>query len=294
MTSLVTALRPPAPLSRDRQRAVLMAALLTVLVEIAVLLGVFPYLNIGRSTMPISVFSSAVVLALLGRRAFGHRARPGHAEPFWLAAIVGITFGAVMLDHTHNLLDVPGIAIAALGEEVVYRFAVPVLVASILVSLKVRTQPARVIGYAVGATWFVLLPWHRAQMNDAAQVLPFIAFAALAAVVAYRSGSILATGAVHTVMNMLTVLTYTGDISRVTRSAALGCLLVLLISTYGLRRTTAAPTTTPAPLPAGGPAPSTNGAVIDLRDGVLHSHIDAEGQATPLIESDPAEVRQDH
>ena len=32
----------------------------------------------------------------------------------------------------------------------------------------------------------------------------------------------LATGAVHTGMNMLTVLTYTGDISRVTRSAALG------------------------------------------------------------------------
>jgi len=263
-------MRPPAPLTRVRQQEVLLAALAVVVLEIGVLVGVLPYLTIGRAIMPVSVLAAGVVLLLLGRRAFGRRTTPGHTEPFWVAATIGLAFGAVLLARAHHLIDVVGIGIAAMGEEVVYRFAVPALVAAVLVALKVSTRPARIAGYAVGATWFVLLPWHRAQMTDATQVLPFIAFAALAALVAYRSGSIAATGAVHTVLNMLTVLVYGGDVSRLTRSLALACLLILLVATYGvLSAKRPVPTIAPAVDPAVIDLTTrADAVVIDLRDSV--------------------------
>jgi hypothetical protein len=260
---------------------VLITSLVVVLSEIAGLMGLLPTVDLGRMTMPASVFPGAVLLAILGHRAFGRALRREAVDPFWASALAGIAFGAVMLLHAGHLIDAPAMLMAAVGEEVVYRLAVPAVVAAILISWRVPVKPARITGFALAAVWFVLLPGHRMQMHDAAQVLPFIAFAALAAVVAYRSGSILATGAVHTVMNMLTALVLGGEIGRISRSVASACLLMLLVSAYGLVRNRPGVDEEPV------------GLVIDLREGVEPSVTHVDGTVVPLREPVPADDRAD-
>ena len=181
-----------------------------------------------------------VVLAMLGRRAAGRARDLDAAAVYWVTALAGICLSTILLDREGHLLDSLAIVLAALDEEIVYRFAVPTVVAGILLVFHVPSRPSRVVGLVVAGVWFVLLPGHRDQVHRAADVLPFIAFATLAAIVVYRSGSILATTATHAVMNMLTIIAFGGAMSQATRSVATAVLLLLLVSSYGFARPRAA------------------------------------------------------
>lgn len=287
MTSLIAPARPVRPLTRDQQRIVIIGALVVVCTEILGLMGVLPQFDIGRMTLPFSVIPGAVLLGLLGRRAFGRPTSPEGALPLWVASILGMGFGTVLLARAGHLIEAPAVLVAAVGEEVVYRFAVPSVVAAVLLAWKVPVKPARIAGFAVAAVWFVLLPGHRMQVDGLIEILPFVAFAALSAVVAYRSGSIAATGAVHTVMNMLAILVLGGDVGQSARAVAVGCLLVLLVSAYGLSQSR--PATVAAGAVAAEPSldltrPLDADVVIDLRDGVTPTVTNPDGVVTSLVE----------
>jgi hypothetical protein len=247
---------PPRALTRSRRKFVLVAALVTALVEIAGLMEVVPRINLGRLVISPSVIPAAIVLGLLGRRIAGRARDIDAAAMYWLTAGAGLILSMVLLDREAHLGDWFAIVIAAVDEEVVYRFAVPTIVAAILVVFHVSSRPSRVTGLVVAAIWFVLLPGHRAQWHTAADIAPFVAFAALSAIVVYRSGSILATAATHAVMNMFTIIAFGGDMSRPARSIATAVLLILLVSGYGFVR----------PRSAERP-PEDSDTVIDLRDG---------------------------
>ena len=205
---------PPRALTRSRQKVVLVTAFVTGLVEIAGLLGILPRFRVGRLLLSPSIVPALVVLAMLGRRAAGRARDIDAAAVYWVTALAGICFSTILLDRDGHLLDSLAIVLAALDEEIVYRFAVPTVVAGILLVFHVPSRPSRVVGLVVAGIWFVLLPGHRVQMHSAADVLPFIAFATLAAIVVYRSGSILATTATHAVMNMLTIIAFGGAMSQ--------------------------------------------------------------------------------
>jgi hypothetical protein len=153
------------------------------------------------------------------------------------------------------------------------------VVSAILLSFRVPTRPARVAGLVVAAIWFVLLPGHQQQVETFVDVLPFVSFAALSAVVVYRSGSLLATTATHAVMNMLTIISIGGDMSRPARSVTTAVLLLLLLTGYGFVR----PKRTE-------PTSGDGETVIDLRDGVPPSVTSGGGPAVPVLQ--PAPVRE--
>jgi hypothetical protein len=247
---------PPRPLTRSRQKVILVASLVTALVEIAGLMDVLPHISLGRLVISPSIFPAFFVVGLLGRRIVGRARDINAAATYWLTAGAGLFLCLVLLDREGHVVDWLAIVIAALDEEIVYRFAVPAIVAAVLVVFQVPSRPSRVTGLVVAAVWFVLLPGHRMQWHTPADVAPFIAFAALSALVVYRSGSILATAATHAVMNMLTIIAFGGDMSRPARSLATGVLLILLVSGYSFVR----------PGRAEQP-PEGDGTVIDLRDG---------------------------
>jgi CAAX prenyl protease-like protein len=277
---------PPRALTRSRQKVVFMTAFVTGLVEIAGLLGILPRFRVGRLLLSPSIVPALAVLAMVGRRAAGRARDIDAAAVYWVTALAGICFSTILLDREGHLLDSLAIVLAALDEEIVYRFAVPTVVAGILLVFHVPSRPARVVGLVVAGSWFVLLPGHRDQMHSAADVLPFIAFATLAAIVVYRSGSILATTATHAVTNMLTIIAFGGAMSQATRSVASAVLLLLLMSSYGFAR------------PRGTEAGPHEETVIDLRDGVTPTVQDAGGPPRPIVEprhepSDVADTRSD-
>ena len=266
---------PPRALTRSRQKVVLVTAFVTGLVEIAGLLGILPRIRVGRLLLSPSIVPALVVLAMLGRRAAGRARDIDAAAVYWVTALAGICLSTILLDREGHLLDSLAIVLAALDEEIVYRFAVPTVVAGILLVFHVPSRPSRVVGLVVAGIWFVLLPGHRDQVHSAADVLPFIAFATLAAIVVYRSGSILATTATHAVMNMLTIIAFGGAMSQATRSVATAVLLLLLVSSYGFAR------------PRGTEAGPQEETVIDLRDGVTPTVQDAGGPPRPIVEPRP-------
>jgi membrane protease YdiL (CAAX protease family) len=271
---------PPRALNRHQQKVVLVVALLAGIVEILGLLQVIPRIEMGRVLISPSLIPSVVLLSLLGRRSAGRARDIDAAAVYWVTVVAGFCLCLVMLDREHHLIDALAIVLAALDEEVVFRFAVPTVLAGILLTAHVPSRPARVAGLVVAGVWFVLLPGHQSQVQQAADVLPFIAFATLAAIVVYRSGSILAAAATHALMNLFTIIAFGGDMSRFARSTATAVLLVLLMSAYGFVRRHTTSDVEPEPV-----------TVIDLRDGLAPTVSEAGGPARPVLE--PAEVPAD-
>ena len=276
---------PPRPLTRSRQKAVLLISLIAGIVEILGLMRIIPGIPIGRFVVSPSVVPALAIAVLLGRRMAGRARDIDAAAVFWIGAIAGLAVSLILLDREGHLADGFAIVVAALDEELIYRFAVPAVVAAVLLSFHVQSRHARVAGLVVAAVWFVLLPGHRTQVHDAADVLPFIAFAALAAIVVYRSGSLLATSAAHAVMNMLTIIAFGGEMTRPARSIAVGVLLLLLVTGYGFMRPRKAESDT-----GEGEGADT---VIDLRDGVTPTASTPGGPPRPVLDPVPEDAGAD-
>ena len=148
------------------------------------------------------------------------------------------------------------------------------------------SRPARVVGLVV-AGHLVRAPARPPGPGapSAADVLPFIAFATLAAIVVYRSGSILAAAATHAVMNMFTIIAFGGAMSQLTRSDRHRRAAAPAHERLRLRPPRG--TTSDAE-----PEPVT---VIDLRDGVTPTVREAGGPPRPVLEPrpEPSEVPAD-
>jgi hypothetical protein len=232
----VTAAALDRPPGTDRRLFVLLLAAVTVAVEVAGLTGAITTIEVGRVILSPSLIPALVLAIACGDRLLGRaRTRPA-ATAFWTAAGLASVMGAVLYLRTDYPADVPGLILAALDEELVYRLAIPAVLALLLRSVKVSPPLARLAGFVVAGAWFVLLPGHREQMDSVVTVVPFLAFAGLSAVMVYRSGSVLAMATAHAVSNLLTILVWTEDVQQGARSAVLGSLLILMLFAYGHTR----------------------------------------------------------
>jgi hypothetical protein len=215
--------------------------------------------TVGSFTLSASVVPALLLLVFLGARSVGEARDRDRLVPFWIAMVAGIGLGGTLFARTGDVVDVGALLVAAIDEEVLFRFAVPVVAATGLMVLRVPATPARVVGYVAAGTWWVLLPGHQEQMANSANLATYVAFAVISALVVARSRAILPMSVAHCVLNIITVAQERGDITAGSRSALSACLLFLLVGTFAwpgdLRRR------------AADHEDLVSDTVIDLRDG---------------------------
>lgn len=220
----------------SRRRLVLAMALCTMVVELASIGSWVPELHLAGIPLSLSIVPALGLAAVCGGRLFGRSTARPAATAFWVA--IGGAFLATLFLFLRS--GRPGlwaaIVAASAAEELVFRLAIPAVLAAALRLGGVRLDRSRLAGLALAGLWFVLLPGHRDQMGSLAGALPFVAFAALAAVVVYRSGSILPMAMAHAVSNLLTFLMWGDEVTPPARSLGLTFVLVLLLIAYGRPR----------------------------------------------------------
>jgi hypothetical protein len=251
----------PAPSlvhTRTGRMLVLTLATVTMVVEMGSLLARVN-VDIGSFTLSASVVPSVLLLVFLGARSVGEARDRDRLVPFWIAMVAGLGLGATLFSRTGDLVDVGALLVAATNEEMVFRFAVPVVAATGLMVMRVPPTAARVVGYLAAGTWWVLLPGHQEQVANAANLATYVAFAVISALVVARSRALIPMAVAHCVLNIITIAHERGDITAGSRSALSACLLFLLVGTFAwpgdLRRR------------ASDAEDLVSDTVIDLRDG---------------------------
>lgn len=258
---------------------VLALATITFVVEVGSLLASV-HLSVGSFTLSASVVPSLLLLVFLGARSVGEARDRDRLVPFWIAMVAGLGLGVILFSRSGAVVDAGALLVAATDEEVVYRFAVPVVGATALMVLRVPATVARVAGYLVAGTWWVLLPGHQEQVSSPVNLATYVAFAIISALVVARSRAIIPMAVAHCVLNIITIAHLRGEITDASRGALSACLLFLLVGTFAwpgdLRRR------------AGDHEDLVSDTVIDLRDGRTPSVALGDTGAHRGDEDDPA------
>lgn len=214
----------------------LIAATITVLTEISVLMGITPEIEMGGLELSMSVIPALALGAACGDRLLGRSSLRRVAAWYWMGT-VGLLIALLavyMFDEGFGLFA--ALVIAALGEELVYRLAAPAVIAVILKFCGLSNSRARLAGLAVAGAWFVLLPGHHTQMTSGAGPIPFVAYAVFSAALVYRSGSILPMAMAHAIVNLVTVLVWNEVLPADVRAISATAVLGMLTLAYGMQR----------------------------------------------------------
>lgn len=263
---------PPFAHTRNGRAVVLGLAAATMAIEMISLLA-SSRITIGSFRLSLSLVPAVVLLGVLGPRSVGRARDRDRLVPFWIAMAAGLGLGVTVFGRTGDLVDVAALLAAAVDEEVVFRFAVPVVVTTALMLLRLPATASRRVGYVVGGVWWVLLPGHQAQTDGPVQLVTYIAFAVIAAVVVARSRALIPMSIAHCVLNIITLAAERGEITDGARGVLSGCLLFLLIGTFAwpgdMRRR------------AADDEDLVTDTIIDLRDGEVPS-IMRDGRRVPI------------
>jgi len=176
-----------------------------------------------------------LLAAFLGRTIVGRQGNHDAFVTFWACAVVILSVAVIGFSRLDHPIELAGLVVVSVDEELVYRLALPVLLAAALVGFGLPRKWCRILGYTIAGIAWVLLPGHRAQMHNPAEVFTFIEFAFLMAVICLRSGSVLATATAHVCSNLLTVLVWREVLPQSDRSLMFGGLLALMLLAYGMR-----------------------------------------------------------
>ncbi|MCB1038014.1 MAG: CPBP family intramembrane metalloprotease [Acidimicrobiales bacterium] len=252
-----------------RRSLVLALSGLTALVELADVMGALPGIEIGGLTLSTSLIPSLALALACGSRLLGRSTLRHAAVGFWVTVGVLLPVLSLLYLREGRLELVPSLILAALNEELVYRLAVPAVIAAALRLGKVRPGPARIAGLTGAALWWCLLPGHVEQMTSPAGLLPYAAFAGLSAFIVYRSGSILPMAIGHAISNLLTVLMWKSAVPADLRSIGLACCLGLLVLAYGRSSRITF---------------NDDGGLIDVHTGLDVTAIDLRDGQAPLVE----------
>lgn len=222
--------------SGSRRRLVLVMASATSVVVVLGQVGVIGPLTIGGVNATLAMVPALGLAVACGQRLLGRSADRRAAVAFWVAATVVLASLAVVYARTERLDLWVGLVVASSEEELIYRLALPAVIAVGLRALRLAPGTARALSLVIAGAWFVVLPGHLDQMDGVLDVVPFIAFATLTGLVVHRSGSVLPLAVSHAIANLLTVLMWSDEVAGSQRSMWLACILVLLVMAYGRPR----------------------------------------------------------
>ena len=139
--------------------------------------------------------------------------------------------------YVHGGREALGLIVAALGEELVYRLAVLVLVGAAAAKVMGRNWrnaedwgvvPGVIALLAAGLV-FTLLPGHVAQMSDTLHALPFACLGVVLGYAVLRTGALFPAAVVHSVLNLATIAAIDGAISLELRTALAAAALAALV-----------------------------------------------------------------
>lgn len=252
-----------------RRNLVLALSGVTAFTEVLDIAGIIPTIPIGGLDLSASLVPALVLGVACGSRLLGRSTIRRAAAGFWIAVGVLMPVLAILYIREGRFELYPALVLAALDEELVYRLAIPAVIAAALRLGNVRPAPARIAGLVAAGLWFCLLPGHLEQVTNPAGIVPYVAFAALAALIVYRSGSILPMAIGHAISNLLTVLMWQSAVPADARSAGLACVLALLVLAYGR----------PSRITVGD-----DGNLVDIQTGLAVSAIDLRDGQPPVVE----------
>jgi hypothetical protein len=140
--------------------------------------------------------------------------------------------------HIGGTAESVGLVLAALGEELVYRLAVLIVVGAVVAMIMRRPwrnaedwgAAPGIIALLAGGLVFTLLPGHVAQMNGALTALPFASLGVVLGYAVLRTGALLPAAVVHSFLNIATIAVIVGDVSIEMRTAFAGVALIALVS----------------------------------------------------------------
>ena len=219
-----------------RRRLVLSMAAFTTLVEALSVAGLLPSVRVGRLDLSLAILPALGLAVACGARLVGRSSLRRVAAWYWIVAslvLAGLLVAYIAQGDASLYLS---LVVAALGEELVYRVAVPATVAVILVTTGLVENRARIWGLVVAGMWFMALPGHREQITSVGAFLSLLFFTLLASILVYRSGSLLPMALGHAVANLTTVLMWQEALPPDFRGVLLASVLALLALAYGRPR----------------------------------------------------------
>ncbi len=253
----------------NRRTLVLGLSGITMIVEILGLAHLLPPLWIGGLGLSFSLLPATALALACGSRLLGRSAIRRAAVWFW--SITGVLFAAITaLCIREGRFDlVPALSAAAFDEELVYRLAIPAVIAAALRLGNVRPNTARIAGLLGAGIGFCLLPGHLDQVTSPVEFIPYVSFAALSGFIVYRSGSILPLAIGHAISNILTFLMFGAAVTADARGLGMASVLCLLVLAYGRpRRITV----------------GDDGGLVDTQTGLAVTAIDLRDGQPALVE----------
>lgn len=263
--------KAPTRLERlsTRRTLVLVLSGITMLTEAADIAHIVPFIPVGGLDLSASLLPALALGLACGSRLLGRSSIRRAALGFWVLVGLLMPAIAVLFWQTGRLELVPTLILAALNEELVYRLAIPAVIAAALRLGKVRPNAARIAGLAFAALWFCLLPGHLEQIQGPAGFAPYVAFSSLSAFIVYRSGSIVPMAIGHAIANLLTVLVWRDAVPADARSLGMATVLCLLALAYGR----------PQRITVGD-----DGGLVDIQTGLAVAAIDLRDGQPALVE----------
>jgi hypothetical protein len=158
---------------------------------------------------------------------------------FLLVSGVALVWATVRYaQHIGGTREAIGLVLAALGEELVYRLAVLIVVGALVAKLTGHNwrnaedwgPVAGITALIAGGVIFTLLPGHVAQMNSALTALPFASLGVVLGYAVLRTGALFPAVVVHAFLNIATIAVLAGEVSAEMRTALALAALVALVS----------------------------------------------------------------
>jgi hypothetical protein len=215
-------------------------ALLTVVVDVGTAWANISIGSLGRVPISPALPLGILLAVLVGLRRLGLDPANRRAWREFLAvtSVALVYAGWSYAVKIGGPAESVGLMIAALGEELVYRLAV-LIVVGVAVAAVLR-RPWRnaedwgaipgIVALVAGGLVFTLLPGHIAQMNGALTALPFASLGVVLGYAVLRTGALLPAAVVHAFLNIATIAVIVGEVSVGMRTAFAFVALVALVS----------------------------------------------------------------
>ena len=208
--------------------SVLALATIALLVDVVTAWADVSMGTLGRVPMSPALPLGLLLAAMLGLNRLGFDRTNRYV---WREFLVGT--GIVLMwavasyaENTGGWTEAFGLVFAALGEELVYRLAVIIVVGALCARLLGRDWrnasewgiAPGLIALVVGSLVFSALPGHIAQMSDALHALPFASLGLVLGYAVLRTGALVPAAIVHSLLNLMTLGVLAGNVSVTARN----------------------------------------------------------------------------